>query len=228
MLTWIAWSSLVIAFLSAAVIVIDEARHPQKMGAMNVVWPLTVLYLSVIGLWWYFRTGRKMARDASGSRMEHMHGDGAEVVTWPQSFLAASHCGAGCVLGDIVSEFSIFALGLTIAGSMLWASFVWDFVAAWTLGIVFQYFTIKPMRNLSIGGGIVAAIKADTLSIAAFQVGMYAWMTVVHLWLFPAPHLKPVNPVYWLMMQIAMSIGFLVSVPMNRWLVRSGLKEKMG
>jgi Domain of unknown function (DUF4396) len=230
MLSWIAWVSIAIAFVCAAVIVVDEVRHPQSMGVMNVVWPVTALYLSVIGVWWYFRVGRKMTRDVGSGHMDHMqmHGGGNAPPTWPQSMLAASHCGAGCALADVVVEFGIFALGLTIAGSALWASFVWDFAGAWALGIVFQYFSIKPMRNLSVGEGIVAAIKADTLSIVAFQVGMYAWMAVTHFWLFPSPHLEPVNPVFWLMMQVAMVLGLLTTAPMNRWLVSRGVKEKMG
>ena len=232
MLVAIAWVSLSIAFLCALVIVIDEVRHPQSMGIMNAVWPITALYLSVIGLWWYFRVGRTMARNVAGSHahMDHMqmHGGGNTLPTWPQSFLAGSHCGAGCALADIVVEFAIFQSALTIAGSMLWASFVWDFIGAWSLGIVFQYFSIKPMRNLTVGQGIVAAIKADTLSILAFQLGMYAWMALVHFIFFPSPHLEPVSPVFWLMMQIAMVLGLLTTTPMNRWLVRTGLKEKMG
>jgi Domain of unknown function (DUF4396) len=230
MILWIAWLSIGIAFACAAVISLDEMRHPQAMGVMNVVWPVTALYLSVIGLWWYFRVGRRMAREAGGGQMDHMdmHGSGDAPPTWPQSLLAASHCGAGCALADIVVEFGIFALGLTIAGSGLLASFVWDFVGAWALGIAFQYFAIKPMMHLSVSEGIVAAIKADTLSIIAFQVGMYAWMAVTHFWLFPAPHLEPVTPVFWWMMQVAMVLGLLTTAPMNRWLVGAGLKEKMG
>ncbi len=41
--------SLVIAFLCAIVITVDIVRHPQKMGIMNIVWPLTALYGSVFG-----------------------------------------------------------------------------------------------------------------------------------------------------------------------------------
>jgi hypothetical protein len=50
MLTLISWASLVIAFICAIVIAIDEIRHPQKMWIMNAVWPVTALYFSVFGL----------------------------------------------------------------------------------------------------------------------------------------------------------------------------------
>lgn len=226
MLETVAWISLIVALLCAMGIVADEIRRPQKMAVMNVVWPVTALYLSVFGLWAYLHFGSSMTKSAASKHDKEGHADGPPTLA--QSAIAASHCGAGCMIADVVTEFTLFGLGVTILGSVLWGEFVWNFAAAWALGIVFQYFTIKPMRNLSMGEGIVAAIKADTLSILAFQVGMYAWMAVVYFWLFPAPHLHPNEPVYWLMMQVGMIFGFLTSTPMNRWLVWKGWKEKMG
>jgi hypothetical protein len=35
--------------------------------------------------------------------------------------IEVSHCGAGCTLGDVIAEFEIFGLGITIAGSALGA-----------------------------------------------------------------------------------------------------------
>ena len=83
------------------------------------------------------------------------------------------------------------------------------------------------MRNLTPGEGIIAAIKVDTLSILAFQVRMYAWMALVHFVLFPAPHLEPFDPRYWLMMQVGMICGIATGYPMNWLLIRAGLKEAM-
>ena len=226
MLEVFAWISLSVAFLCAAGIAIHEIRHPPKMAVMNIVWPVTALYLSVFGVWAYLRFGPRMAKDMEPS---HHHGhDNQGPPTLAQSALAASHCGAGCMIADVVTEFTLFGLGATILGSVLLSEFVWDFVAAWLLGIVFQYFTIKPMRDLSVREGIVAAIKADTLSILAFQIGMYGWMAIVYFLLFPAPHLHPNDPVYWLMMQVAMILGFATSCPMNRWIIGKGWKERMG
>lgn len=222
----LAWISLGLAFLCAAIIALDEVRRPQQMGVMNLVWPVSALYGSVFALWAYFAVGRAKPK-AEQMPMQMGKGDDSP-PTFRQTALAASHCGAGCVLSDIVAEFAVFALALTVAGSSLFASFVWDYVLAWTVGVAIQYFTIKPMRHLSVGGGIVAAIKADTLSITAFQVGMYGWMALVFYKLGPHPHWQPNQPQYWLSMQVAMLLGFATALPMNYWLVRWGLKEKMG
>ncbi len=232
MLETVAWISLGVAFACAIVIAVDEVRHPQRMAVMNVVWPVTALYLSVVGLWWYFRKAPSMRKDAPKMQMGDKDGGEGKDDTPPtagQALLAASHCGAGCTIADVVVDFSLFGLGATLLGSELYASYLWDFVAAWALGIVFQYFTIKPMRDLSPGQGIMAAIKADTLSITAFQIGMYAWMALTWFVLFPAPrHLHPNTAAYWLLMQVAMVCGFLTAAPMNWLLVKIGWKEKMG
>ncbi len=115
---------------------------------------------------------------------------------------------------------------MLVAGSSLLTSYVVDFAAAYLLGIVFQYFAIVPMRQLSPGRGIWAAIKADTLSLVAFQVGMYAWMAVYQQLLFH-PRLEPNSPVYWFMMQIGMLAGYATAYPMNWLLIRKDIKEAM-
>jgi hypothetical protein len=224
-MTVVAWVSIGVAVVCAVVIAVDEVRHPQAMGVMNVVWPVTGLYFSVFAVWAYFALGRKKAKDAGGMKMG---GDEDAPPTLAQVAVGTSHCGAGCMIADVVSEFGIAAAGITLLGSILWAEFAIDFAAAWALGIVFQYWAIKPMRKgISVGGAIWAAMKADTLSILAFQVGMYAWMALVYFKLFRALHLTAFDPRYWLMMQVAMVCGFATSLPMNRLLIGLGLKEKM-
>jgi hypothetical protein len=225
----LAWVSIVVAIVCAIVIAVDELRHPQKMWIMNLVWPITALYFSVFALWAYFRLGKKASPDkASHDTMCGMdHNAMARNPTWQQTAVATSHCGAGCTVGDIIAEFSLFGLGLTLFGSMLYASFAADLFLAWLFGIAFQYFTIKPMRNLSAGQALIAALKADTLSILAFEVGLFGWMALTYFVLFPNPHLEPTQPLYWFMMQIGMVIGYFTSYPMNSLLVGWGLKEAM-
>lgn len=231
MFEMIAWASLGVAFVCAAVIAIDEARDPQNMWIMNIVWPVTALYFSGFALWAYFRTGKKMTKAAMSRISEEQHHEKADHArhdpTSTQTALSDSHCGAGCTLGDIIAEFSLFAVGWTLFGRTLYAEYAGDLLLAWLLGIAFQYFTIKPMRNLSPVQGLIAAVKADTISILTFEVGLFAWMAFTYFVLFPKPHLKPIQPGYWFMMQIGMMAGFATSYPFNRWLIKLGWKEVM-
>ena len=68
----------------------------------------------------------------------------------------------------------------------IFAVWIVDYLFAYAFGIVFQYFTIAPMRGLSLGQGIVAAVKADTLSLTAWQVGMYGFMAFAYFFIFRA------------------------------------------
>jgi Domain of unknown function (DUF4396) len=61
-------------------------------------------------------------------------------------------------------------------GEKMFAVWILDFVLAFVFGIAFQYFTIKPMRNLSVRDGLVEALKADTLTVTGWQIGMYGLM----------------------------------------------------
>jgi hypothetical protein len=147
---------------------------------------------------------------------------------WAVMATEVSHCGSGCVLGDVISEFVIFALALTIAGTTLWAEYVGDYILALVLGIMFQYFAIAPMLGLGVSGGLRAAVKADVISLTAFEVGLFGWMAVMTFVLFPAPHqLMPNAAAFWFLMQIGMIIGFATSWPANVWLVRNRIKVPM-
>jgi hypothetical protein len=112
----------------------------------------------------------------------------------------------------------------------MYAVWLLDFLFAFGLGIVFQYFAIVPMRGLSPGEGIIAALKADTASLISWQVGMYGFMAFAQFYLFQhlLGHRAEVNSTeFWFAMQIAMVTGFLTAYPVNWRLVSSGIKEKM-
>jgi hypothetical protein len=232
MLESIAWISLVIAVACAIIIAIDEYRRPQKMWIMNIVWPLTALYFSIFALWGYLSAGRKMSKAANSSvrAEEHRHRMEEERrdPTFTQTAIADTHCAAGCVLGDLIAEYSLFGLGWTLFGRTLYAEYAGDLLLAWFFGVAFQYFTIKPMRNLSAIEGLKAALKSDTLAIITFEIGLFGWMGLMYFVFFPNPHLKPTEATYWFMMQLAMLLGFLTSYPMNRWLIKIGWKAVMG
>lgn len=212
--------SLVLAGLCALVIAADEFRRPQKMWIMNLVWPINALYFGPVGLWAYYAIGRKAAKErgdmAAGGK-----------PFWQVVAVGVTHCGAGCTLGDIIAEWTVFGTGWLIAGAAIWPEYILDFTLAYLLGIVFQFFAIAPMRSLGVKDGLVAAVKADTLSLTAFEVGLFGWMALTYWVFFPRPHLHPTEPTYWLMMQVGMVLGFVTSYPVNVWLIKAGIKEAM-
>jgi hypothetical protein len=159
---------------------------------------------------------------------EEAQGDERPRPYWVTMAIEVSHCGAGCSLGDVISEFAIFALALSVAGLTIGAEYIGDYLVALAFGILFQYFAIAPMRGLGVKDGLAAATKADFISLTAFEVGLFGWMAFFAFVLFPAPHsLMPNSAAYWLLMQVGMMIGFATSWPANAWLVRRGIKVPM-
>jgi uncharacterized protein DUF4396 len=249
-LTVVAWIYLSVCFCCAGIIsydiVVNHRRRP--MGVMNFVFPITALYFGPVAVAVYWRWGRatapvtpaSMPMSMAAVAAAHAHSAGVDGAaqpapsgergrpSWVAMAVEVSHCGAGCSLGDVISEFAIFWLALTIAGTTLLAEYVGDYVLALTFGIIFQYFAIAPMRGLGLKAGLVAATKADFISLTAFEIGLFGWMAIMAFVLFPAPHqLTPSSAAFWLLMQVGMIIGYFTSWPANVWLVRRGVKIPM-
>lgn len=127
--------------------------------------------------------------------------------------------------GDLIAEWVVFAAGLQLAGSTLPVEYPFDYVLALSWGSLFQYFVIAPMRHLAVGEGLKLIAKADFLALTAFEIGLFGWMAVMQLVLFPSPRLPTDSAAFWFLMQLGMLIGFVTSCPMNWWLIRHGIKE---
>ena len=227
---------LLLGALCAIVIAVDVARHPQHMWIMDVVWPVTALFGTVWIVWQYFAYGRLASQEAMMGGRDERH---RRATPFPIMVAnGALHCGSGCMLGDIVAEWLVFAVPAiaiafgyqSIFGQKMFAAWIVDYIFAYIFGIFFQYFTIAPMRGLSLGPGLIAAIKADTLALTAWQIGMYGFMALANFYLFGVligAKLETDMVEFWFMMQIAMICGFFTTYPVNWWLLRVGWKEAM-
>ena len=224
----LAIASLIVGGICALTVIFDlSLGYKQHMWIMNVVWPITALYSGPLGLWAYYRMGRlssEWALQMAKERGEEM--PGKKKPFWQNAALAATHCGAGCSLGDLCAEWLIVLAPFTLFGKEIFAAWALDYVFAYGFGIAFQYFTIVPMRGISFGSGILAAVKADTLSLTSWQVGMYGWMAIATFVIFGF-EIPKTDPVFWFMMQLAMLAGFITAYPVNMWLLRMKIKEAM-
>jgi hypothetical protein len=224
----LAWLSIILALGSALFIIFDiyVRDNRQHMRIMEAVYPITALYFGPLTIWFYLKYGRQNTHKMMG-HTNHEHGmHEKENPKWHQISKGVSHCGAGCTVGDIIAAWLIFAFGITIAGKELYADFVLDFIFAWLLGIFFQYYTIVSMRQTNRLRAIWQAIKIDTLSIIAFEVGLFFGMYLYQEWLFSHP-LPKNSASFWFFMQLAMILGFFTAYPVNLWLIKRGIKEAM-
>lgn len=232
----LAAASLTLGSVCAIWLAADVVRRPPPMPIMRLVWPICGLFGGPPLVWFYARFARTSPEASGGDhRGHHGHGHAPMPVAVAKGSL---HCGSGCTLGDILAETLAFmAPGILVAfghpglfAEPMVATWVLDFLCAFGLGIIFQYFAIAPMRGLGIREGVREALKADALSLIAWQFGMYSFMAlamfvVYQPWLGMMPQAN--SPVFWFTMQLAMGCGFAATYPMNWWLIRRGTKEKM-
>lgn len=248
---YLSWAMLGLGFAAALVILVDELvlGYRQHMWIMNLVHPITALYWGPVWLWLYLTRGRKASRrwaheeaerllresDAAANAKKELQRqaesrESDDLRPW-QIGNAISHCGAGCTLGDITGEWTVLLLAITWfgkwSGHQLPEELLIDFLFAWTLGIVFQYLTVVPMSGEGRLHGVWTAIKVDTASTVTFEIGLFGWMAIYMLVLWPHHGIRIDSPDFWFQMQIGMILGYFTAWPVNRWLVANGIKEKM-
>jgi len=146
---------------------------------------------------------------------DHEHvahqGNGAQSLT-RQAVSATLHCLTGCAIGEV--------LGLVIATALDWST-----VPAIVLAIVLAFFfgyslTIAPV--LRAGVALVAALgiafAADTLSITVMEIVDNAILLVIP----GAMDAGLTSPLFWGSLAFSLAVAFVVTVPVNRALIRRG------
>jgi hypothetical protein len=118
MLHLLSYLWLPAGLFSAAFIVGDQRRRqPQPMKVMNYVRPINALWFGLIGICAYVAIGRTVATTVN-PQMDHTEMDRAKMghssmqnmdgpshPFWQQVVTGTLHCGAGCVLADLVGQF---------------------------------------------------------------------------------------------------------------------------
>lgn len=227
-------NSIAIFFLASGLflgilVYFDTKKYKQSMPIMGIVWTLTMLWASWIGLVAYFAFGRQkgnMTPMVMDKNMPMGHGDMIMGQTkskkkWQSVALSTLHCGAGCVLADIIGETLAGILGLTLV-----VGWTLDYILALIFGVYFQYMAIKEMENVTLKMAINKSIKSDFLSLTAWQIGMYGFMGIYIIY-FSHGSISKASFEFWFIMQLAMIVGFIFSYPMNILLIKKGLKHAM-
>src|SRR5699024_1447047 len=165
MLNVIAWVALIIGLISSLIIIFDIIKHPQQMFIMNLVWPINGRFLGSIVIWTYFKWGRIKAKS-----IENTDSWG----NFDKVFVSRSQCSDRSTAGDDLGIPIIVLTSLSITCSTLLTHYTVEFILDYTFMIIFQFYAIYPMdKSVGIKKALKSAIKADTLSLIAFEVGMF-------------------------------------------------------
>lgn len=125
---------------------------------------------------------------------------------------ATAHCLTGCAIGEV--------LGMVIGTALGWGE--WQTVAlAVALAFFFGYLlALRPVlrAGIALRAAIPLVLAADTLSITTMEVVDNAIM----LGIPGAMEAGLTSPLFWGSLAAALAIAFVVTVPVNRWLIARG------
>ena len=123
---------------------------------------------------------------------------------------ATLHCLTGCAIGEIAGVAIGTALGLGNFETI---------VLAIVLAFVFGYgLTSLPLlrAGLALGAVIPIALASDTLSIATMEIVDNAILLVIP----GAMDAGLADILFWGSLSFALAVAFVLTVPVNRWLIR--------
>jgi hypothetical protein len=125
---------------------------------------------------------------------------------------ATLHCLTGCAIGEV--------LGMVIGTALGWHDAA-VIVLSTALAFLFGYaLTIRPVlrSGLSLRPAIGVALAADTVSIAVMEIVDNGLLLVIP----GAMDAGLADPLFWGSLAVALAVAFVVTVPVNRWMIGRG------
>jgi hypothetical protein len=132
--------------------------------------------------------------------------------SWRTAITATLHCLTGCAIGEV--------LGMVLATWWGWGD-VASVVLAVGLAFFFGYLlTFVGVRRagLDVSSAVRAALAADTLSITVMELVDNGFLLM-----WPgAMEATLADRLFWVALGASLAVAFVVTVPVNRWLIERG------
>ena len=146
-----------------------------------------------------------------GSAHEHTHAASAETL-WRTAISATAHCLTGCAIGEV--------LGMVLATWWGWSdapSIALAVVLAFFFGYLLTYVSVR-RHGVTVRDALRIALAADTSSIAVMEIVDNAFLLGVP----GAMEAGLADIFFWGALAAALAVAFVVTVPINRWLIGRG------
>ena len=132
--------------------------------------------------------------------------------SWRTASTATLHCLTGCAIGEVLGMVLATWWGWGAAASVLLAVGL-----AFFFGYLLTFVGVR-RAGLDVPTAIRAALAADTLSITVMEVVDNAFLVV-----WPgAMEATLTDPLFWVTLGTSLALAFVVTVPVNRWLIERG------
>ncbi|MDQ2756816.1 MAG: DUF4396 domain-containing protein [Actinomycetota bacterium] len=205
MLLWFIQVALAVTFVA-----FDISRTPEAT-VMKWGFVLFTAYTGLFGALLYVMACRE---PLTGTHARYV------AAPWRQVVGSTMHCVAGDGLGILVAAAVLAPLHLPPAVDLV-VEYVVGFGFGWT---IFQALFMRDMAG-SYRGSLRSTFLPEMVSMNGVMAAMAA-VSVPWKGSVPAAG-NPLSPDFWFVMSVALCAGFLVSYPINWWLVARGLKHGM-
>jgi hypothetical protein len=131
---------------------------------------------------------------------------------WRQALSATLHCLTGCAIGEV--------LGMVVGSALGWPNIA-TVVLSIALAFVFGYsLAMRPVLRAGVpfGAAIGVAFASDTISISVMELVDNAFVVTVP----GAMEAGLASALFWGTLLASLVIAFVVTVPVNRWLIARG------
>lgn len=125
---------------------------------------------------------------------------------------ATLHCLAGCAIGEVA--------GLVLGTALAWSNFTTIAVSIVLAFITGYALSTLPLikAGLALKTALLTVLAADTLSILSMEIADNTVMAAIP----GAMNAGLGNVLFWVTMPLSLTIGFIVAVPVNRYLLARG------
>lgn len=208
---FVVYAWLAIAILSAIYVAYDQFRNNPEAPVMKWGFVLVTLYMGPIGLLLYVMADKEPAAGTHERFIQPL---------WKQGVGSTVHCVAGDATGIILA-----AAVTALLGFPMWIDVIVEYVFGFLLGLlVFQSFFMRAIMGGSYSENVGRSFMPELLSMNMMMAGMAPVMILLMMGR-DMRAMWPGEPLFWFVMSLGITVGFLIAYPINLWLVAKGMKH---
>jgi len=208
---FVVYAWLIIAVLSAIYVAYDQFRHNPEAPVMKWGFVLVTLYMGPIGLLLYVMADKEPAPGTHENFVKPL---------WKQGVGSTVHCIAGDATGIILA-----AAATALLGFPMWIDVIVEYVVGFLLGLlIFQALFMRDIMGGSYSQNVRRSFLPELLSMNMMMAGM----APVMIFLMMGRDMRamwPAEPLFWFVMSLGITVGFMIAYPVNVWLVANGMKH---
>ena len=220
---WFVGAWYAIGAVGAIWVLYDEYRVNTPLpAAIKWAFPIIVFFFSAIGIALYVWSARASGiGEKAGKEKKQAYKQDVASSTFSKVTGSVIHCVGGDGLG-IITAMVIARLMNFSFWQEYWFEYLIGFLFGW---LIFQYKAMRMMAP-SAGKALWMGGRAEFFSMMTVMAGMGLVMSAVTP-LVVGEQPKPDTWGFWGFAALGLLVGFIVTYPMNYWLVKIGWKHGM-